>query len=199
MSIESCRLIGIEGSHGSGKSTLALAVTAECKRRHVHAGSFVERARQSPFIEDAVIRKTASITIHAELHLLGLQIAYEQSQTRHHDVLVCDKTVASVYGYARLLLARDDSGSTQEILRSLEPFLSAYVKFYDNVFYSTDLYDLSLTRDPFRPRDKSFQRQADEAIRQACADLAMPLCMIPTGLSHDDRVDWVVDRILARS
>jgi hypothetical protein len=199
MAIGTCRLIGIEGAHGTGKSTLALAVAADCKRRHMHAGCLVERARQSPFIEDAVIHKTGPITIHGELHLVALQIAHEQGLARHHDLLVCDKTVANVLGYSRLLLGQDDSRSTQNLLRTLEAFLSEYAKFYDQVFYSEDLYELQLTRDPFRPVDPKFQRDAASAIREACIDLKISLDLIPTGLDHQDKVEWVVDRILDRA
>jgi hypothetical protein len=195
MAIGSCRLVGIEGAHGTGKSTLALAVTAECKRRHVHAGCVVERARQSPFIEDAVIHKAGPITIHGELHLFALQVAHEQSLARHHELLICDKTVANVLGYARLLLGQDTSATTQGILRGLEGFLSEYVKLYDQVFYSSDLYDLTLTHDPYRPQDRKFQRDAAGAVRQACSDLGIPLVAIPSDLSHQDKVAWVVDRV----
>lgn len=195
MPIGQCRLIGIEGSHGTGKSTLALAVAAECKRRHTHAACLTERARHSPFVEDAVIHKTGKITVHGELHLLASQIEYEHREARYHQVLICDKTVANVLGYSRLLLADNSSIATGQLIGSLQPFLTEYVKLYDFVFFCNDLYDLTTTEDPFRPRDALFQKQASAAIRQACTDLALPLIDIPIGLSHDERVAFVVQRI----
>lgn len=195
MPIEQCRIIGIEGSHGTGKSTLALAVAAECKRRHIHAACLTERARHSPFVEDAVIHKTGKITVHGELHLLASQIEHEHREARYHQVLVCDKTVANVLGYSRLLLDGASSNATGKLIRALQPFLAEYVKLYESVFFCNDLYDLTTTEDPFRPRDPLFQQEASGAIRQACADLALPLVDIPTGLSHDERVAFVIQRI----
>jgi hypothetical protein len=82
------------------------------------------------------------------------------------------------------------------LLRALQSFLSEYVKFYDQVFYSEDLYDLTLTHDPFRPTDLTFQRDAARTIRETCMDLGILLHRIPTGLPHQEKVNWVVDRIL---
>ena len=134
MAIGTCRVIGIEGTHGSGKSTLALAVAAACKRRHT--GCLVDPARQSPFIEDVVVHKTGAVTIQAELHLLGLQIAHEQVLARHHALLICDTTVANVLGYSKLLL-QERSTLEMEILGVIEPFLRTYARFYDGVFFFT--------------------------------------------------------------
>lgn len=196
MGIGKCQVIGIEGSHGTGKSTLALGIVAECKRRHVHAGVLAERARESPFIEDAVIRCSVPVSIYAELHLLAEQISAEQRMARHHELLVCDKTVANVLGYARLLLEGDQNPFTEELLRTMPVFLSTYAKMYDRVFYSADLYELSRTRDPFRPSNPEFQQEADRAVHAACADLGLVVERIPTGLTHGEKVRWVVERII---
>ena len=196
MAIGNCRLIGIEGSHGTGKTTLALAVTAACKRQHIHAGCLVERARESPFIEAAVIYKAGEISIHAELHLLAAQIAHEQLMARHHELVVCDKTVANVLGYTKLLLADERSPLEQDLVRGMEALIKEYSRLYDIVFYCSHSYDLTLTRDPFRPVDGQFQKNADASILRACSDVGIRLQRIPTALSSEDSLSWIMERIL---
>lgn len=195
MSVGACRVIGIEGAHGAGKSTLALAVAAECKFRHVNVASLIERARESPFVEDAAVRRVAAFTVNGELHLLGEQIAAEQRLARHHELLVCDKTVANVLGYSRLLLGTSNDVYTRNLLDRLPIFLTAYAGIYDRVFFTADRFDLALTRDPFRPNDEEFRAAAEVAVHQACIDIGLPLDLIPTGLTHDQRVQWVVEKI----
>jgi hypothetical protein len=196
MSIGMCQMVGIEGAHGTGKSTLALAVAAECKRRHIHAACLIERARESPFIEDTVIRNLGPVTIYGELHLLGEQIAAEQRLARHHSLVVCDKTVANVLGYARLLLGKQDDPFTRELLERLPPMLESYARLYDRVFFLSDFYDLERTHDPFRPSDAAFQLATDEALRVACADLKLKVEFVAPGLEYEAKVRWVVERIV---
>lgn len=205
MSIGSCRFVGIEGSHGTGKSTLALAVTAAFKCKSVRAGCLAERDRESPFLDAAVassdsvivpcvttMSNDAHTVLHSELHLLAAQISREEVMARCHELVVCDKTVASGIGYLHLALGGDSLGVTQELMSGMEQLAKAYARVYDVVFYSSDLYESALTNDPHRPVDAEFQRRADVAIRQACCGAGMVLNEIPVGLCLEEKVKWVV-------
>ena len=110
MTIMNCRLIAIEGAHCTGKSTLVHAITARYKSRNVHAASFTEVARASAFVEQVVIHGKGCFDITAELQLLAAQIAQEQLLARYHQLLICDRSVANVLGYSRILLSTNPDG-----------------------------------------------------------------------------------------
>ena len=205
MSIGRCRLIGIEGSHGTGKSTLALAVTAAFKCKSVSAGCLAERDRESPFLDAAVNCSDSAIVpsvtsrhadthmvIHSELHLLAAQILREEVMARCHELVVCDKTVASGIGYLHLALGGNGLGVAQKLVNGMEELVKAYVRVYDVVFYSSDLYESALVDNSHRPVDAEFQRKADVAIRQACYDAGLALNEIPVGLCLEEKVKWIV-------
>jgi thymidylate kinase len=194
MAIRQTRIIAVEGAHGTGKSTLVHALAAHYKSRDVHATALAEVARQSPFVEDVVIHGSGGFDISAELHLFGSQIAHEQSLARHHELVICDKTIANVLGYSLLLLQSAGEPFVRDMVAAMEVLCRIYAKQYDLVFYVSDLYELGRTNDPFRPREAGFQQQADEFIRRACRTIGLNLLEIPAGLSLVDKVAWVVER-----
>jgi hypothetical protein len=195
MAIMNCKLIAVEGAHCTGKSTLVHAITAYYKSRNVHAAGFTEVARASAFVEQVVIHGKGRFDITAELQLLASQIAQEQLLARYHQLLICDRTVANVLGYSRILLSTSPDGFSTRMLRAMEDFCRVYVEQYDRVFILSDFYDPTSTPDPFRPADKAFQLAADTEIRNACLSLQMPVIDMPVGLSLDDKVDWIVAKI----
>ena len=138
MAIRSCHVIAIEGAHGTGKSTLVHALVAEFKSHNIHAASLAETARTSAFVEEVVIHDHGAFDIAAELHLLSSQIAQEQLLARHHELLICDKTVANVLGYSSILLSRETDGFSSQMLKSMECFCRDYVEQYDAVFFLSD-------------------------------------------------------------
>lgn len=196
MSIRNCRVIAIEGAHGTGKSTLAYALTAYYKAHHVHAATLAELARESPFVEEAVIHGKENFDITAELHLFASQVAREMLLARYHEVLICDKTVANVLGYSRIFLRRNKIAFPSQMLKAVESFCRIYAKQYDAIVYASDFYELNATKDPFRPQDLAFQKQADESIRQVCKDINLTILELPLGLSLEEKVAWVTQRLV---
>lgn len=195
MSIRDCRVVAVEGAHGTGKSTLVHALVAHYKRNNIHAACLAELARESPFVEEAVIHEHNSFDIASELHLFASQIAREQVLARFHEVLICDKTIANVLGYCHIFLGEGDHSFNREMLSGMGSFCRVYVKQYDAVIYVSDIYDLTDTKDPFRPKDIEFQRQADKAIRQVCKDIDLPLLEMPRGLPLDEKVEWITKQV----
>lgn len=195
MTIRDCRVIAVEGAHGTGKSTLVHALVAHYKSNNIHAACLAELARESPFVEEAVIHEYKSFDITSELHLFASQIAREQLLARFHELLICDKTIANVLGYSRIFLKEEENSFNREVLSSIDSFCRVYVKQYDAVVYVSDIYDLTDTEDPFRPQDPKFQKQADKAIRQVCKDINLPLLEMPRGLSLDDKVGWITEHV----
>ena len=191
MAIRRCRFVAFEGAHGTGKSTLVHALVAKLKAANIHAAALAEVARLSPFVEDVVIGGKDEFDVAAELHLFASQVAQEQLLSRHHDVVVCDKTLANVLAYAEMFLDQSDDDAGR-VLRAMIEFTRAYATRYDAVFYLSDRYDLSQTRDPFRPRDRTFQESADVAVKQACAKVGIVPVMMPNGLSLDEKITWLI-------
>lgn len=191
MAIRGCRVIALEGSHGTGKSTLVHALVAHYKCRNIHATSLAETARLSPFVEEIVVHKVGEFDITAELHLFTSQIAQEQLLARHHEILVCDKTVANAIGYARLLLDKGDDSFSSKMLQQMEHLSRVYVQQYDAVIYVSDFYELTSTNDPFRPNDIEFQRRADESIKKVCNQIGLSFLELPKGLSTEQKIAWI--------
>jgi deoxyadenosine/deoxycytidine kinase len=188
-----CTVIALEGAHGTGKSTLAHAILAHYKARSVNAGLVTETARRSPFIEDAVIHGKGSLSLEAEIQLFAAHIAEEQLEARHHELMISDKTIANVIGYTRLLVA--ETSETAPFVHAMIDFAAAYQRYYDAVFYLSDMYDPALTNDPFRPIDRKFQRDSDIYIRRACEEVGLTLHRVPDGLTLEDQVTWVCEMI----
>jgi hypothetical protein len=192
-----CAVAAFEGAHGTGKSTLAHALVAYYKARSVNAALVSETARRSAFIEAVVIHGSGSFGIEAELQLFAAQIAEEQLAARHHELIVCDKTLANVVGYARLLTSEVQDSA--DLLDAMAGLVAAYASYYDTVFYMSEMYDPSKTKDPYRPLDQKFQVDADRYIRRACEDTGIILTDFPRGLDMQAQVEWAsqeIDRTL---
>ena len=197
MTMSGSAVVALEGAHGTGKSTLAHALVAHYKARSVNAALVSETARRSAFVEAAVIYGSGSFGLEAELQLLAAHIVEEQLTARHHELIVCDKTLANVLGYARLLVS--ETPYSAKLLGAMAGLVSAYSSYYDGVLYMSNVYDLSLTKDPYRPLERGFQINADRHIRHACLEAGMVLTDLPEGLDIEDQVIWAsqrIDRIL---
>ena len=192
-----CTVVALEGAHGTGKSTLAHALVAHYKARSVNAGLVPETARRSAFVEEIVIHGSGVFGMEAELQLFAAHIAEEQLAARHHELIVCDKTLANVVGYARLLTS--NLHESADILQAMAGLVAIYSSYYDNVFYMSEMYDPAITKDPYRPVDRRFQIDADQYIRRACEDAGMRLTDLPRGLTMEAQVAWVskeIDKVL---
>ncbi|MCT2280774.1 hypothetical protein M3G91_24455 [Micromonospora chalcea] len=62
MTIRTCVVVSIEGTHAAGKTTLVHALTAHYRARGVLVACTPEPARTSPFIEETVIHGKARST-----------------------------------------------------------------------------------------------------------------------------------------
>lgn len=189
--IRECRIIAIEGSHGSGKSTLVHALCATLKAEGHVVGSQLETARENPIIEATRIHGRGEVDVFGQLSLFGTKLTQEALQARYNEMLITDKTVMNVLGYARLLIA-DATAVERDLLDAVASLCRAYAACYDVVFYSQDLYDTTLTADPFRPSDREFQAAADRSIRTALDAVSCQPVEIPLGLSLAQRVEFVL-------
>jgi hypothetical protein len=194
VSVRGCVLVGIEGTHAAGKSTLVHALTAHYRKRGVLVDCTGEPARTSPFIEETVIHGKGTFDLVCEVDLFAAQLSATLRASRHHDLLICDKTVVNVLAYARLVLATAPGSVDAAVLDAMTTFCRAWVQAtYDAVFYLPDHFDHPT--DPLRAKVAHLQAETAEAVRTTCADVGLPLVDVPAGLDTAARVAWIARRV----
>jgi hypothetical protein len=181
-------------THAASKSNLVHALTAHYRQRGVLVTCTPEPARTSPFIEETVIHGKGTFDLTTELDLFGAQIATTLSAARHHQLLICDKTVMNVLAYARLVLAAPAGSAEAAVLDAMAGFCRAWaLTTYDAVYVLSDAYPDPA--DPMRAKVTDLQHQTAAAVRRACAETAIPLHDVPAGLDLPQRVAHLARRV----
>jgi hypothetical protein len=194
MTIRTCVVVGVEGTHAAGKTTLVHALTAHYRARGVLVTCSPEPARTSPFIEAIVIHGKGTFDLATEVDLFGAQLSATLRAARHHDLLICDKTVMNVLAYARLVLPAPPGGPEAGVLDAMAGFCRAWAPTaYDAVFFLPDAY--RDPADPMRVKVTHLQDQTVTAVRTACTDAGVPLHDVPPGLDVPGRVTHVARRV----
>jgi predicted ATPase len=192
VTLRGCRVIAIEGTHASGKTTLVHALTAAYRQRGVHVACTDEVARTSPFIEEIVIHDRGTFDLVTEVDLFAAQLTSQLRASRHHALLICDKTVVNVLAYARLVLEAPPGSQTAAVVAAMEVFCRAWAPVHDAVFYCPDHYGAQQGGDPFRVKVVDLQDATDRMLRDTCADAGISLVELPGGQTVDERVRWVM-------
>jgi predicted ATPase len=195
MALRECAVIAIEGTHASGKTTLVHALTAAYRQRGVHVACMEEVARFSPFIEEIVIHGRGTFDLATEVDLFAAQLTSQLRTSRHHALLICDKTVVNVLAYARLVLDAAPGSQEGAVVAAMEAFCRAWVPVYDAVFYCVDHFGAEEGGDPFRAKVLDLQDATDQALRDACAGTGVSLIELPRGLTVAERVDQVITTV----
>jgi predicted ATPase len=190
--IRGCVTVAVDGTHAAGKTTLVHALVAYYRRRGVLVDCVGEPARTSPFIDDIVMRGSGDFDLVCEVDLFAAQLSAQLRAARHQRLLVCDKTVVNVLGYARQFLDPADDPRTCDVLAALAAFGRAWAATYDAVFYCADRYDQA---DPLRAKVAGLQNATDMAVRAAYDAAGIGLVELPVGLPVEDRVVWVAARV----
>lgn len=195
MTIRDCVVVAIEGTHASGKTTLVHALIANYRARGVLVEFVGEPARSSPFIEEIVIHGRGEFDLVTEVDLFAAQLSAQLRASRHQKLLICDKTIANVLAYARLVLDAPSGSHESSMLTAMTAFCRAWVHTYDAVYYCADHYDG--IADPLRTKVDALDLQdaTATAVRDTCALIGLSLTEVPPGLSVADRVHWTAARI----
>jgi predicted ATPase len=192
MALRGCVVIAMEGTHASGKTTLVHALTAAYRERGVHVACTEEVARASPFIEEIVIHDRGTFDLATEVDLFAAQLTSQLRASRHHALLICDKTVVNVLAYARLVLDAPQGTREAAVVAAMEVFCRAWAPVYDAVFYCPDHFGAQQGGDPFRARVLDLQDATDQMLRDACDDTGISLVELPRGLAVDERVGRIM-------
>jgi len=193
VAVRDCLLVVVEGTHASGKTTLIHALVAHYRAQGVLVDCTGEPARTSPFIEEIVLHGRGSFDLPTEVDLFAAQLKEQLRAARHQRLLICDKTVANVLAYARLVLDSSADPLTAPVLDAMEQFCRAWAPVYDLVVYSADQYQQPA--DPYRTKVATLQDATAQAVRGACAQVGIELHDIPVGLTVAERVAWVARRV----
>jgi predicted ATPase len=193
MSVRGCVVVAIEGTHASGKTTLVHALTAHYRARGVLVDCTAEPARTSPFIEETVIHGKGTFDLATEVDLFAAQLTATLRASRHHHVLVCDKTIVNVLAYARMVLPAAPGTLDAAVLDAMAGFCGAWAPTYDAVFYLPDCYQQPT--DAFRAKVTHLQDETATAVRDANAAVGLPLIDVPAGLELPARVNWIAGRV----
>jgi predicted ATPase len=192
MALRDCAVIAMEGTHASGKTTLVHALTAAYRQRGVHVACTDEVARTSPFIEEIVIHNRGTFDLATEVDLFAAQLTSQLRASRHHALLICDKTVVNVLAYARLVLEATPGSQDAAVVEAMEGFCRAWTPTYDAVFYCPDHYAADQGGDPFRAKVVDLQEATDRMLRNTCAAAGISLIELPAQLTVDERTHWVM-------
>ncbi|TDD93843.1 AAA family ATPase [Actinomadura rubrisoli] len=191
MPIRDCTVIAIEGTHASGKTTLVHALTSHYREHGVHVACTGEPARVSPFMEDIVLHHVGTFDVVAELDALGAQLTAQLRTARHHQLLICDKTLLNAVAYARMLLPIED----RAVLDAMAHLGRATAQLYDAVVYTADAFNPRPRGDRFRDKVAGQQDQLDELLRAELAAARLDPITVPEKLSTADRVRWISARL----
>ena len=102
--LRDCVVIAVEGTHASGKTTLTHALAAHYREQGIHVATVEEPARHSPFVEEIVVHGKGQFDLETEVDLFAAQLSAQLRAARQHTMIICDKTIANVLAYARIVL-----------------------------------------------------------------------------------------------
>lgn len=153
-----------------------------------------EPARSSPFVEEIVIHGRGTFDLAAEVDVFAAHLQYQLRTARNHQLLIADKTIINVLAYARMLLDVEPGSIDAAVLDAMETFCRAWAPTYDIVFFTHDHY--SQPSDGFRAKVAGLQDTAATTLRELYDRLGVSVLDVPTGLETDQRVEWIVQRVV---
>lgn len=185
-------VIAFDGTHSSGKTTLKYSVASALKENGINCVELTEPARNSPLVDDVVLRDLGQFDLPLELDLIADHISRTIRALRHAQVILADRTPANVIAYTRILV---DLSSEKDIMlfHAAVDFVKQWLKIYDLVFYCQDHYSIDLQVDPMRNKVINLQNQIDLQTQAEYAHAEINLNRIPKGLSNNDRTMYVLD------
>lgn len=184
--------IAFDGTHSSGKTTLKYSVASELKEMGINCVVLTEPARNSPLVDDVVIRERGDFDLPLELDLIACHISRNIRASRHGSFILADRTPANVIAYTKLLVRMNDEREEQ-LLHAAENFVRQWLKVYDLVFYCQDYFKVDLNSDPMRSKVADLQLQLDIQTRKEYKNAGIFLNKIPKNLSNSERTEYVLD------
>ena len=189
--LRNCVMVAVEGTHASGKTTLTHALAAHYREQGIHVATVEEPARHSPFVEEIVVHGKGRFDLETEVDLFAAQLR----AARQHTMVICDKTIANVLAYARIVLETPPRGHAAVTLDAMDTFCRAWAGTYDAVFYCCDRFSQHQQGDLYRAKVLDLQSAADRVVRSTCASVGQKVIDIPPGMTTAERVRWIAARL----
>ena len=92
-------LIAFDGTHASGKTTLIYYIAARLKEKGINSVVLPEPARNSPLVDDVVLRELENFDIPLEIDLVMNHISQCIRGTRDGEIILSDRTPINVLAY----------------------------------------------------------------------------------------------------
>jgi len=152
------RKVALIGTHGTGKTTLAHELTAESKKRGIHAEFLGEVVRDCPLpINENQTREASEWIIYTQ-HTREIKLSGKC------DLLICDRSIVDGYVYRYNLFGRDPL---------LEKFVMEHAKNYTYLI-KIPINEQRLEEDGIRSVDPKFQEDIDRLFNYILKDLRIP-------------------------
>lgn len=190
-------LIAIDGTHASGKTTLLYYIAAKLKERGVNCIVLQEPARNSPLLDDVIIRDLGKFDILIEADLIMNHISQCIRGTRDGDIILSDRTPVSVLAYKNLFVGA--SNETESLFwEKCEALVERWIDFYDLVFYCQDHYKIDVDKDKRRSKALNNQIEADLETQRQYERCHCDFQSIPLNLSLEEKGNFVIEIIKAK-
>lgn len=183
-------LIAFDGTHASGKTTLIYYVAAKLKEKGINCVVLPEPARNSPLVDDVVLRNVKSFDVPLEVDLIMNHISQCIRGTRDGEIILSDRTPVNVLAYTNLLISNKNE-LEKDLLGKCELLVGSWVNFYDLIFYCQDYYFADISKDNRRSKVVGIQKEVDLETRKQYDKFQCQLQYIPEGLSLEEKSDFV--------
>lgn len=153
-----------------------------------------EPARNSPLVDDVVLREEGSFDIPLEVDLVMSHISQCIRGTRDGEIILSDRTPVNVLAYAQLLVDASDT-TEKALLEKCESLIDSRVNFYDLIFYCQDFYFADVAKDSRRRKMVEIQEEVDLETRRQYEKFGCKLRYVPEDLSLEEKGEFVFKAI----
>lgn len=190
-------LIAIDGTHASGKTTLLYYIASKLKEWGINCIVLQEPARNSPLLDDVILRDVGNFDVLIEADLIMNHISQCIRGTRDGGIILSDRTPISVLAYKKLFV--DASDEVESLFgEKCETLVEQWMDFYDLVFYCQDHYQIDVDKDKRRRKALSNQNEADFETQRQYKRCHCNLQYIPPNLSLEKKGDYVLKILKAK-
>lgn len=194
--IRDSHLVVIDGTNASGKTTFLHALCARLRRRGAHVGLLPEPARQSPLIDDVVLRQREAFDLIVEIDLFSRHISNACRASRQFSILLADRSPINVITYCDVLnVAR--TTCERQILTDMKSLARSWQAKADLTILCRDQYVQDRGGDMMRQKVLHIQETLDRELVCAYSDCGT-IVEMPIGLELEKKVSFAMQHLNKR-
>ena len=192
--IKGIPIIAFDGTHSSGKTTLIYALAAKLQEIGINCAVLTEPTRNSPLVDDVVIRNKGCFDLLLEVDLIAAHISQTVRATRGYSVILSDRTPVSVIAYTKLLVKLQNEFEIS-FFTSIDELVKNWISIYDIVFYCNDFFNLNVDTDIMRSKVQEIQKEVDIQTKEEYRRFGLSLEHLPKNLTTAQRVDFIYNTL----